>query len=111
MKENFKITRFKTIDEIEWLKKLPICMVNKYWLSFESESESDTLSEQLLYKDVNVVSNGITIGKVTKIIDNYFLCELIEPINYTELLAVGVYIENIVFDSINVQYGSDIDIN
>ena len=106
--ENFKIKRYKTASEVEWLKDIHLALVNKYY------QDITEYHDELRYDIGDSVRNslGEDVGEIIDIIYNleeeckesgarpgvYALIELYLPVDFDTLIQLGVPIENIVFD-------------
>lgn len=84
-----KLTRYKTAYEVPYLKDIHVALTDTYFQRTEVIYEIGTPVKNHLNEQVGTIIESN--GAYTKI-------KLLSPVNFTELIELGIPIENIVFD-------------
>jgi hypothetical protein len=95
MSSGFKNYRIKDREKIDILKDIPLCTVNKYWSDVDVDFSQEIHAGFEIYD-----TSGIFIASVLEYLPekNLALLELPKPINYFDLVKLGITMDRIVFD-------------
>ena len=110
MKLNFKITRYKPANEIDWLKNIHTALVNKYYFDI-----SDPIYDEYDIGEEIHTEEGYLVGHILDVIisekddKEYALIEMVKHVNFNSLIQLGVPIENIIFDCHHWNYNKDLE--